>query len=253
MPGPPGVNGCPPDCGRCPYPPGEPPGRFLWKIGWPRWITPEPPGAPPACGPAEAAGALGGAAATGGAEYTGRGPVCGIITRRGAGTFAAGRGASLATGDSALGSPTAGASTAVAEIPAEMEAEIGAEITSGFAGIAAAELAAGAAATGASDAAGFTNTGAEIGGVEIAGAAERASTAGEPACTGGLATTGPLGGFAATARTGGGGATRIRGSWRGCGTIRRGATAAAASTAAAGLCATKAGGADGAGLVNCDA
>jgi hypothetical protein len=79
---------------------------------------------------------------------------------------------------------------------------------------------------------GLAKTGAAVGDPPVV----RASPGeGAPAAwTGGRAITGPVGGFAAIAGTDGGGATTMRGSWRGCGTILRGAVEAAASTLTAG-------------------
>ena len=92
----------------------------------------------------------------------------------------------------------------------------------------------GALCVRASWAAGLAKTGAAVSGAAVV----RASLDdGAPAVwTGGRAITGPMGGFAAIAGTEGGGATTMRGSWRGCGTILRGATEAAASTVIAGGC-----------------
>jgi hypothetical protein len=186
---------------------------------------------PPALGPAAATG--GG----GGALYTGRGPVCGIITRRGTGTT----GRRTAAGSSAS---TAGAAARGAA-------------STGVAACVAATIVADGGGTAAVDActAGVTGGFAATTGAAVTG---RPSVAvgGDPAAdTGGFATTGPAGGRDAIAGVGGGtattppgrcvpatgGAATMAGARRGCGTIILGAglasvvTGAAVSVAAAGL------------------
>ena len=84
-------------------------------------------------------------------------------------------------------------------------------------------------------------------GAPLTGVTGRSSPCGcaAAAWTGGFAITGPVGGLAAIAGTDGGGATTMRGSCRGCGTIFRGAGVAAAST---GRCAATGGVAGAAGV-----
>ena len=141
-----------------------------------------PPGAELPCGAAAGRG--------GGAVYTGRGPVCGIITLRAGG--AVGSGVELATACGACGSAADGAAATGAGVDG-----------------AGAAIGGGTAAAG-----GFATTGATGACDAIAGRGGAAATA--PA--GGLATTGPAGGRAAIA-----GGAMICGACRGWGTIRRGA------------------------------
>jgi hypothetical protein len=197
--GPPGAPGAPERGG---YPPG-PPGR--WNIGRPRWIAPGPDGA------------LG---RGGGALYTGRGPVCGIITRfTGAAAAAEASAASGACDAGAGGVGGAGATGGVAATGGgALGGAAGGRATTGFAGAAEAIAGRGVAAA-----------------------------AGGAAVTGGRATTGPAGGFAAIAGGCGGGALTIGGAWRGCGiTTRRGGGSGLGAAAAGG--AGTAGGAAAAGF-----
>jgi hypothetical protein len=146
----------------------------------------------------------------GGAVYTGRGPVCGIITRRGAGATCSG---AVGSGLAADACTCAGGSTGAAGADADA--------------IDTAAVGGGAATTGA-----FATTGPEGAAAEIAG---RASVVEPP--TGGFATTGPVGGFAAIAGVCGGAAT-MGAAWRGWGTILRGAglgASGAADTGAGGV------------------
>jgi hypothetical protein len=177
-----------------------------------------PPGPPGTCvpgpGAAEALGAAGGAT---GAEYTGRGPVCGIITRRGAAVCGWFR-ARPSVAWPAIGSEICGC----------VASALGAELTAVGAGVDSAftTCETPAAATGVSGAVGLTNTGAPLTGV--AGRTSPCGCAAAP-WTGGFAITGPVGGLAAIAGTEGGGAITMRGSCRGCGTIFRGAGGAAST------------------------
>jgi hypothetical protein len=131
---------------------------------------------------------------------------------------AAATGAGAATGStlatSGLTTDAGGATTA------------GASTATGFATTAGAAAATGAGGVG-KVAADTDCAGEEGGGAE--GGATRVSPSDGVAvgCTGGLAITGPLGGFDAIAGTDGGGATTMRGSCLGWGTIRRGAGGAA--------------------------
>jgi hypothetical protein len=139
-----------------------------------------------------------------------------MMTRRGAGTAAAGRVDSLAVEESVGG---AAALTTVTSAGAAT----GSALT-GTGGVSA-------AASGASWVTGFTgaDTGKVVGRLSV-------DEGPDVVWAGGRAITGPLGGLAAIAGTEGGGATTIRGSWRGCGTILRGTVEAGDSTVGVGLC-----------------
>jgi hypothetical protein len=188
------------------------------KIGCPR-CTP--------CGELPA----GGRAACGGtvAKYTGRGPVIGIITRRFSATGRTG-----ASGAALLGgllfvpvvAPPATGGAVVVSVGPLFVPVVAPPATGGAAGaavVAAAAVALDVPAAVGRTAAGFTTTGALLGGAAEA-IAGRASCA--PA--GGFATTGPTGGRDAIA----GAAVTIFGPCRGCGTIFRGAFAAGVFPAA---------------------
>lgn len=196
-------------------------------MGRPRWMPPGAVGAPGRGAPADAAGDGRG----GGAVYTGRGPVCGMITRRGAGCIVAASGEDAATvlsiSDPASAPPPDTASGVTAEPGASSGEAALADCTS--------PAAAGTWLDG-------TATGAAAAGEAAAGCAGRAMTPiGRPvvgctctrgaaaATTGGRATTGPVGALAAIAGACCGGAATIFGPWRGCGTTRRGAGCAGIS------------------------
>lgn len=166
-------------------------------MGRPRWT---PPG--PAAEDGAGAAALGGGA---GAVYTGRGPVCGMMTRRAGAVSDAISGAS-ASGietDGSAGATGAGGNTGTPGVVTD--GIIGAiDICCEGGGAAAAR-----AATGAPG--------------PLAALAGRGWLAGcavpwPAVARGGRATIGPAGGLAAMA-----GAAMICGAWRGRGTIRRGA------------------------------
>jgi hypothetical protein len=136
----------------------------------------------------------------------GRGPVCGMMTRRTGGPEGTGDSATVSTGSTEAGAGGAGAGAG---------GRVG--LSSGTA-TAGAILAVGSSTGGAGGGTGL----ATGGGVATTGAAAAAG----PALTGGRAMTGPTGGLLAIAGADGG--TTI-GAWgRGCGTTRRGWTGTAA-------------------------
>ena len=166
------------------------------------------------------------------ALYTGRGPVCGITMRRGAGTMGF---AIFAAADSAAIAVTAPAAPPLGAVPA-CGAAAACSVTA--AGAAGASATGGAATTGAltaifsSRAAGaagcFTTTPAGGGATTTTGRAGATPT-------GALATTAPAGGRDAMAGVDGGRET-MGGAERGCGTILRGSgLAGAASTGLAAI------------------
>ena len=149
--------------------------------------------------------------------YTGRGPVCGIITRRAGADDAA-----AATGASACAAGAAGG--ACGSAAAEATGAVGGAALTGAGDDKGAFM--GAEAVGG--AAGFTTTEATDGADAIAGLASIAGA------TGGFATIGPAGGLAAIAGACGGGGAMTADAWRGCGTILRGAGRAASTGAVGG-------------------
>ncbi len=170
------------------------------------------------------------------ALYTGRGPVCGITIRRGAGTttfgvFAAAADSAEIALTAPAASPACGATAACSVTTAG---------------------AAGTSATGAAGAGGLraifsSRTGGAAGGFTTTAAGGGATTTRTgTAPAGGLAIMVPAGGREAIAGVEGGGATTIGGAGRGCGTILRGG--AWIGAAATGLAATGAAAAGAAAL-----
>ena len=169
--------------------PGAPAGRGRWKMGWPGTGR---PGAGRPCMPGRVAmgcpgtGGRGGACGLGGAAvYTGRGPVCGVITRREGGGGAGFVGAAATGGAGAAGSEITGVSATGSSSSTWI---------SGWAGK-------GATARGGSGSDGATR-GGSMGGGGVGGAAGRAGATGV-AATG----TGASAGAAGLATAGGGVAT----------------------------------------------
>ncbi len=162
------------------------------------------------------------------ALYTGRGPVCGITMRRGAGTiglvvFAAADSAAIAL--TAPAAPPPGAPPACGAASAcSVAAAAAAGASATGAATAAGALTAIFSSRAAGAACGFTTTPAGGGATTTTG---RAGTA--PAA--GLATTAPTGGRETMAGVDGGGAT-MGGAERGCGTILRGSGLAGGAAAA---------------------
>jgi hypothetical protein len=201
---------------------------------------------PPLC-----AGGGVGLAATMGALYTGRGPVCGITTRRGATTGRAGAvvvSGVVGAGDSvwselcagevsfafavisaawAIGASTTGAGGRTAGATASVfSGAVGGAMgaaglgeTGAFGAVCSAGL--GCVAPVAGDTGGFTTT---VGGTTVTTGRAAAAPAGA------FATTVPAGGFDAMAGAAGG---TIAGAGRGCGTIFRGSGRAGAAAGAA--------------------
>ena len=181
-----------------------------------------PPGPPGVCGRGRSnIGRLRGGApgAFAGAEYVGRGPVCGIMTRRTGAAGAAGvAGAAAAAGAPGVAADgTAGAAGTGAVVVVTAGAGASATGAGGVAG------ATGAAATGF----GATITGCATTGRSAAGVAVAAGAA----VTGGRAITGPAGGLLAIAGPAAGlaapGGATIFAPCRGCGTIFLGPCGAA--------------------------
>jgi hypothetical protein len=139
----------------------------------------------------------------------GRGPVCGMMTRRAGGP------------EGAAGSVVAASTEATSGAASASDTEAGAGVGSAAGGGVA--VAVGASAGGGAGATGFAATGACATGWAAAVTAGRSCDAwgGVAATTGGRAMTGPMGGLLAMA--GGGAGATMFACWRGRGTMRRGA------------------------------